>query len=174
MISPQWLQMMAKYNAWQNENLYRAADTLEDAVRKADKGIFWNSIHATFCHILWSDQQWMSRIAGTEPPSTQVLAESGSIIDDWEDLKTVRASVDRKIRAWSAQAQEADYTGELRWYSGAMGQEMVREKGMCVCQLFNHQTHHRGQIHAVLTQEGAKPGATDLPFMPEDWSPSRL
>ena len=61
-----------------------------------------------------------------------------------------------------------ELAGELHWYSHAMGREMAKPYGLCVMHLFNHQTHHRGQVHAMLTAAGARPDDTDLPFMPED------
>ncbi|MGV6810972.1 MAG: DinB family protein, partial [Brevirhabdus sp.] len=64
--------------------------------------------------------------------------------------------------------QVADTEGDLNWYSGAMGRDMSKPRAICLMQLFNHQTHHRGQIHAMLTAAGARPGDTDIPFMPED------
>ena len=69
MISPSYVQKMARYNRWQNSSLYEAADTLSEDARRADRGAFFKSIHATFNHILWADAMWMSRLAGEpEPP----------------------------------------------------------------------------------------------------------
>jgi uncharacterized damage-inducible protein DinB len=42
---------------------------------------------------------------------------------------------------------------------------MRKPKALCVMQVFNHQTHHRGQVHALLTRAGEDTGATDLPFV---------
>jgi uncharacterized damage-inducible protein DinB len=56
--------------------------------------------------------------------------------------------------------------GDLGWFSGAMGREVTKPKALLVLHMFNHQTHHRGQIHAMLTTAGARPGDTDIPFMP--------
>ena len=68
MIDVHYVQCMARYNRWQNENLYGAADTLSDVERRRDRGAFFGSIHATLNHLLWADRIWMSRLAGTPPP----------------------------------------------------------------------------------------------------------
>jgi uncharacterized damage-inducible protein DinB len=42
------------------------------------------------------------------------------------------------------------------------GQRLEVPLWWAVAHLFNHQTHHRGQITALLTQQGCDPGVTDL------------
>ena len=59
--------------------------------------------------------------------------------------------------------------GDLEWYSGTLKRGMTSPRGVCIMQVFNHQTHHRGQVHAMLTAAGAKPDDTDIPFMPETY-----
>ncbi|MEM1364211.1 MAG: DinB family protein [Pseudomonadota bacterium] len=173
-ITPSWLQLMANYNAWQNENLYHAADGLEDEDRREARGAFWRSMHETFCHILWADQQWLSRLTDDVSPPTAGLKQSGSIVSGWEQLKRQREQMDRQLETWAAEVQADELMGDLRWHSGATGKELVKSKALCICQLFNHQTHHRGQVHTMLTQAGAKPGDTDMPFMPEGWVPTGI
>jgi uncharacterized damage-inducible protein DinB len=68
MIDAAYVQRMARYNRWQNENLYGAADALSDAERQRTRGAFFGSIHATLNHLLWGDRIWMSRLAGTPRP----------------------------------------------------------------------------------------------------------
>jgi len=60
----------------------------------------------------------------------------------------------------------AQLRGEMTWWSGAEGAEVTRPRALCVAHLFNHQTHHRGQVHAMLTAAGLRPPATDLALMP--------
>ena len=76
--------------------------------------------------------------------------------------------MDARITLWAERLRAIDLVGDLTWYSGAANRNMVKPKALCVAHFFNHQTHHRGQIHAMLTAAGQKPAATDLPFMPED------
>lgn len=166
MITPAYLQRMARYNRWQNHNLYGAADTLNDAARRQDRGSFFGSIHATLSHILWADSIWMSRLSDWQTPDAGI-SDSKSLFENWDDLKAQRTAADRDFVTWADGSNQSEIDGDLHWYSGAMGQDMVRPKAVCILQVFNHQTHHRGQVHAMLTAAGAKPDDTDIPFMPD-------
>lgn len=169
MITPEYMRLMARYNAWQNRSLYGAADGLDDAARRLDRGAFFGSIHNTLSHILWGDTIWMSRFDGWEPPEL-AISESGRFVLDWDALKARRLAADARILDWAGRAGPADLAGDLRWYSAAIGREFTRPRALLVMQLFNHQTHHRGQVHAMLTAAGARPEDTDIPFMPEEGS----
>jgi len=59
----------------------------------------------------------------------------------------------------------------LSWYSGAIQAEVRRPRWVLAIQLFNHGTHHRGQVHAMLTAAGAKPDDTDVPFLDSELYP---
>jgi uncharacterized damage-inducible protein DinB len=165
MIGKSYIEAMSRYNRWQNENLYNAADSLGDEERKRDRGAFFGSIHGTLNHLLWADRVWMSRFAGTEKPGGGIK-DSEALYDRWEDLKSERATFDRFLVEWAAGLDPKWLEEDLRYYSGAAGRELSRPKAMLLVHMFNHQTHHRGQVHCMLTQSGAKPGDTDLPFMP--------
>ena len=165
MIDAAYVQRMARYNRWQNENLYGAADALSDAERQRTRGAFFGSIHATLNHLLWGDRIWMSRLAGTPRPQGGI-PQSVSLYADWNDLKRERAAFDTVIVDWADQLEDASLAGELTWFSGAIKAEVRKPKWLLVTHMFNHQTHHRGQVHCMLTQTGSKPGDTDLPLMP--------
>jgi uncharacterized damage-inducible protein DinB len=165
MIDAVYVQRMARYNRWQNENLYGAADALSDAERQRTRGAFFGSIHATLNHLLWGDRIWMSRLAGTPRPEGGI-PQSVSLYADWNDLKRERAAFDTVIVDWADQLEDASLAGELTWFSGAIKAEVRKPKWLLVTHMFNHQTHHRGQVHCMLTQAGSKPGDTDLPLMP--------
>jgi len=161
MIDTEFVKTMARYNRWQNENLYQAADDLSETARREDRGAFFRSIHETLTHILWGDGMWMSRFAGLPKPDCPI-ADSGSYIEDWQTLCTERKAMDEQIIDWSRSVAPDWFAGELRWLSGATGREMLEPKEKLVTHFFNHQTHHRGQVHAMLTAAGAKPHDTDL------------
>jgi uncharacterized damage-inducible protein DinB len=165
MIDAAYVQRMARYNRWQNENLYGAADALSDAERQRTRGAFFGSIHATLNHLLWGDRIWMSRLAGTPRPEGGI-PQSVSLYADWNDLKRERAAFDTVIVDWADELEDASLAGELTWFSGAIKAEVRKPKWLLVTHMFNHQTHHRGQVHCMLTQAGSKPGDTDLPFTP--------
>lgn len=166
MIDTGYVATMAQYNRWQNRSLYTAADSLTDADRRADRGAFFASIHGTLSHILWGDTIWMSRFDGWQAPDVAIPGSPG-FVDDWEVLKTRRREADEAILAWATRLTVADLTGDLGWYSGAMGRDVTKPRDTCIAHFFNHQTHHRGQVHAMLTAAGARPDDTDLVFMPD-------
>ena len=165
MIDPGYVQRMARYNRWQNENLYGVADTLTDAERRRERGAFFGSIHATLNHLLWGDQIWMSRLAGSPRPEGGI-PESVSRYPQWDDLKRERGAFDQTIIDWADHLDPAWLAGDLTWYSLAAKTELSNPRWLLVTHMFNHQTHHRGQTHCMLTQAGGKPKDTDLPLMP--------
>ena len=166
MITPQHVQTMARYNTWQNANLYAGAARLPDSERKRDCGAFFGSIHGTLCHLLFADQIWMHRFGDFPAPAVTSIAESVTAIADWDDLLSQRGTVDTAIETWADRLDPAWLAGDLSWYSGALKCDVTRPKWVLVTHFFNHQTHHRGQVHCLLTQAGVKPGDTDLAFMP--------
>ena len=161
MIDRTWVATMARYNAWQNESLYAAAATLSDADRKLDHGAFFKSIHGTFNHLLWGDHNWMSRFAALPKPPI-ANAQSASWFEDFATLRAERVRFDRVTADWAAHIAPAWLDGEISWYSGALDKTMTAPVWLVVTHFFNHQTHHRGQAHAMLTAAGAKPDDTDL------------
>jgi uncharacterized damage-inducible protein DinB len=166
MIDAAYVQRMARYNRWQNENLYGVADRLSDDERRRERGAFFGSIHGTLSHVLWGDRMWMSRFAGWPKPDCGIK-DSPSLVPGWNDLKRERTAADSKLIAWADALDPRWIEGDLTWFSGAAGREITRPRGELLMHFFNHQTHHRGQVHAMLTQAGGKPHDTDLFLMPE-------
>jgi uncharacterized damage-inducible protein DinB len=107
----------------------------------------------------------MHRLAGTPAPLSEDIPGSISQHDAYEDLKRERAAFDRVIEDWAANLGPNSLEGELSWYSGAAGREITKPKWLLVTHMFNHQTHHRGQVHCMLTQLGVETPTTDLPLM---------
>jgi uncharacterized damage-inducible protein DinB len=160
-ISIDHVRLLARYNAWQNASLRNAADGLSEEARRQDRGAFWGSIHGTLNHILWADQIWMSRFSDWPKP-TFAQKQSALLCAEWTDYKSQRESADQCILAWAQALTAHDCAGDLVWYSGALGREATAPKWVCLTHFFNHQTHHRGQVHAMLTDAGARPEDTDL------------
>ena len=166
MIDPDYVRAMARYNRWQNGSLYAAADALSDEARRQDRGAFFKSIHATLNHLLWADTMWMSRFSDAPRP-TGTLRDSVLFVDDWTTLKPERVAMDDRIAAWAEGVDAAALSGELQWRS-SIGTNMVKPRWLAVAHFFNHQTHHRGQVHAMLTAAGARPEDTDLIMLQPD------
>jgi uncharacterized damage-inducible protein DinB len=166
MIDTAYVQRLARYNRWQNQNLYGCADGLSDEERRRERGAFFGSIHGTLSHLVWGDRMWMSRFSTVERPPYGVK-DSVAMFGTWDELKRERASLDEVIVAWAGNLSASWIEGDLAYFSGASQRDMVLPKWLAVTHMFNHQTHHRGQVHCMLTQAGGKPHETDLPFMAE-------
>jgi uncharacterized damage-inducible protein DinB len=164
MISTDWCRMMAAYNSEMNRRLYDAGADLPDVARREDRRAWFGSIHGTLCHLVWADRQWMSRFAGWEPPPPGSKG-SPTLIHDWDALRAARTDIDARIEAWAATLTPDWLTGTLAWFSGGSGQDMAKPRWVMLVHFFNHQTHHRGQAHALFTQAGVRPAATDLPWI---------
>ena len=165
MITVDYCRTMAAYNSWQNRSLVGAASGLPEAERLAPRGAFFGSIQGTLVHLLWGDTVWMSRFDGWEKPATPI-AESPGYVSDWDDYVRRRAEADARIEDWAGRVTAAWLAGTQTWYSGSQGRDVTRPTAFNVAHFFNHQTHHRGQVHAMLTAAGARPGDTDLFVLP--------
>lgn len=166
MITPDYVRLMTRYNEWQNQGLFGAADGLPDTERRRERGAFFGSIEKTLNHLLWADRMWLHRFTGSPPPKAEGIAQSTAEAPDWPALWRDRRALDAAILAWAAYLQPADLEGDFAWFSRATGRHRSEPRGLLIVHMFNHQTHHRGQVHAMLTAAGATPPDTDLAFMP--------
>jgi len=167
MIDRAYVQRMARYNRWQNQNLYGVADQLSDDERRKERGAWFGSIHKTLSHLLWADRLWMSRFTPDVPRPQGGIPESVLLYPNWDNLKSERAGFDQAMIAWADLVDPAWLAASHTYYSGAGKREISKSRWLLVTHLFNHQTHHRGQVHSMLTQAGGRPSDTDLPFMPD-------
>jgi len=165
-MTPRLAQHLAAYNHWQNETIYEAATALTDAARKLDRAAFFRSIHETLDHIVWADQIWLSRFGGCAAPGGSI-SSSTAIHSDWGALRDQRRKVDRALIDWADGLRPSDLEGDLTWFSGAANREVCRPKPVLVAHMFNHQTHHRGQVHAMLTAAGLKGPVSDMFLSPQ-------
>lgn len=160
MITPAYVRTMAVYNKEMNERLYRAATRLTDAERRRDRGAFFGSIHGTFSHLLWGDSIWLSRFSDWPKPVVP-LKESPRMIEAFAELAVAREKLDAAISAWAQAMDEAWLAVDQTWVNSA-GRQRTAPRALLVTHMFNHQTHHRGQAHALITRAGEKTGDTDL------------
>ncbi len=155
-------QMFAEYNRWMNEKLYAAVAQLSDEQRKRDLGAFFKSIHATLEHVLRADTLWLTRFRG-EPV---VAATGGGLLyPDFDALRVARAACDQQLTNWAA-TLTGDWLAKPYPWTSVAGARFTMPGFAVVAQIFNHQTHHRGQATTLLTQLGIDVGATDLPMLP--------
>jgi len=161
LITPAFVRTMAAYNAEMNRRLYGAAERLPDTARRLPRGAFWGSIHGTLCHLLWGDQMWMSRFDGWPKP-TVVQKDSAALIAGFDELRQARIEADDKIYTWAERVTPQWLAEEMVWLSASANRELRQPRSLLVTHFFNHQTHHRGQAHAMITAAGEKTGDTDL------------
>ena len=167
MITPAYAQLMARYNIWQNEGLFALADRLSEAQRRENRGAFFASVHGTLCHLLFGDMAWMWRFTKDDAlkPAIVSTADTSTFIADWEALKQARGKMDARILAWADVLGPTALASDLTYHSVTANRTSTKPMGMLVAHMFNHQTHHRGQVHALLTGFGLSPPDTDLPIM---------
>jgi uncharacterized damage-inducible protein DinB len=141
-------QMFAGYNRWCNERLYDAAARVSDACYRLDRGAFFRSLHGTLNHLLVGDRIWMRRFtgAGEAPPSLDAI-----LYDDFASLRAARRSEDVKIVRYIDRLSDADLTGTLRYRTVVRPQTIEQPLAPALDHFFNHQTHHRGQAHVILS-----------------------
>ena len=165
-LAPEYVLSMARYNGWQNRQMKAALRGLSDEALREDRGAFFGSILKTANHLLWGDWLWMSRFDGGDGPEG---SPGGlELMPNLSEWAIARFKMDARILRWAETRATLDLTGDLTWYSGIAGREMSRPLALCVAGFFNHQTHHRGQIHAMATAAGAKGWTSDLIFLPEE------
>ncbi len=169
MIDRDYAITMARYNIWQNENLASSVGKLGPQELEKDRGAFFGSIRQTASHILWGDTFWMSRFTGSPAPTVSIQG-SVDFAPTWDAYRPRREALDTTIMHWTKTLDSSWFQGELCWHSASLGREVCKPKATLLVHFFNHQTHHRGQIHAMLTAAGAQTQATDLPFMPKEFA----
>jgi uncharacterized damage-inducible protein DinB len=157
------VQTLANYNRWMNERLYAACAPLGEDERKRDRGAFFRSIHGTLNHLLVADSIWMGRFTGEPYPATSLDQE---LYGDFESLRRARVAMDATIEDWAASLREGDLAGTLAYTSILNPEPRRYPMWLAVTHFFNHQTHHRGQLTALLSQCGLDYGVTDLIQLP--------
>src|SRR5262249_9091779 len=106
MIGSAYTCRMARYNRWQNANLYGVADSLSAQEREKERGAFFGSIHKTLSHLLWADRTWMSRFADVPKPPGGIPG-SVALYPDWSVLSAERARFDQTIVDWADGVDDA-------------------------------------------------------------------
>jgi uncharacterized damage-inducible protein DinB len=153
---------IARYNQWMNQRLYAVCAGIPDLDRQSDRGAFFKSIQGTLNHILVADLIWLGRF--TQQPSTAKL--DAELYNDFSELRGQRELLDRTIIDW-AQNLTTEWLEAQLHYTNSSGVTRTLPHWLLVTHMFNHQTHHRGQLTTILNQMGYDAGVTDLPAMPE-------
>jgi uncharacterized damage-inducible protein DinB len=152
---------IATYNQWMNQKLYAVCAEIPDLDRKEDRGAFFKSIHGTLNHILVADRIWLGRF--TQQPFTAQL--DTELYSDFSELRSQRERLDLTIIDW-AQDLTPDWLNADFTHTNNAGITRTLPHWLFVTHMFNHQTHHRGQLTTLLNQMGYHSGVTDLHTMP--------
>ena len=151
--------MLARYNAWANRRLYDAAAALPEADYRADRGAFFKSMHGTLNHLLVGDRIWMRRFTGEGEAPTRLDA---ILYDDFAELRRTREAEDARILRYVEGLSEADLAGRFRYRTISKPADIEQPLAPALLHFFNHQTHHRGQAHCLLTGFGRGAPSLDL------------
>lgn len=150
--------MLARYNTVANQRLYSACAALDEGEYRKPRAGSFGSIHALLNHLLLADRIWMSRFEGggrTTPALDTVL------FDAFAALRSARAEEDARIERFFNAMDEAFLCRSFA-YANSKGRECVETAPVAFTHFFNHQTHHRGQVHVMLSQTAVPPPSLDL------------
>jgi uncharacterized damage-inducible protein DinB len=159
-----YFQVMARNNAWANERLITACEQLSDADFVASRASFFPSLMLTLNHILVVDWFYVDGLeGGTLGP------------DAWGDpapcqtaptLRAAQQMVDQRLIDFCDGLSDAKLASKARLNRGTHVQ--VERVDRVLLHLFEHQVHHRGQAHAMLSTTTVPPPQLDEFFVEED------
>lgn len=161
----QQFMCLARYNRWANARLYGAIQQLSDDAFHASRSGFFGSICGTLNHLYVGDRCWLARFEGIPVPHQRLDEVPHPLFDHlWE----ARRVEDHRILRLMEGAGDAWFAGELRYKSIANGQDLTLPMDLAVLHFFNHQTHHRGQAHAMLSGTEVAPPPLDISFFHDE------
>jgi uncharacterized damage-inducible protein DinB len=152
-------QMFGHYNAWANSRLYEAAAALSTEQYRADRGAFFKSVHGTLNHLLVTDQVWMHRFTGEGAAPERLDA---ILFENFTELRAAREAEDRRIIDFVDRLDDARIAGTIKYRRVSTPEQFEQQMAPALAHWFNHQTHHRGQVHALLTGLVGKAPELDL------------
>ncbi len=164
------VRLLARYNQWMNETLLDACESLPPTALSADQQAYFHSIIGTLNHLLVGDIIWLQRFSN-HPAGYRALLPlqrmarperlSQILYPELEALRIERELLDSVILEWAEELEADDLDVPLHC-ANLQGAESVKRFGSLLLHFFNHQTHHRGQLTTLLSQQGINVGITDL------------
>ncbi len=162
MMGPEYFQTFARYNTWANGLVYDAAAELPDgAYRTPRPAAYFSSLHGTLNHILVGDRVWLSRFEALEAGVTSL---DQILFDDFAELRTAREAEDARIENYTGGLTAEAIAGDLNFRTLVKPVDLSMPLWQALGHFFNHQTHHRGQAHALLKEAGVEPPVLDLVY----------
>ena len=153
--------MFAAYNQWANNRIYDAALDLTDEEFNRNVGAVFGSLMGTLNHILVTDRIWMKRFSseGDAPAALDAIIHRGL-----GALRIAREAEDSRIIAWIDALSEKALAGRFTYMTVTDMRTVSQRLAPALAHLFNHQTHHRGQAHMILTSLGRPSVSLDLVY----------
>ena len=154
-------QMLARYNVWATARVLEATTVLPEEAYRRDVRLFFKSIHGTLNHLLVGEHLlWFRRFAEGVSPSLALDAEvEPDRVALARRLQTGAARWEPVMAQWPAQR----FAGALA-YTSTIGAKVSLPFASTLAHVFNHGTHHRGQITAALTALGQPCPELDLVY----------
>jgi uncharacterized damage-inducible protein DinB len=152
-------RMFAAYNRWANATLYGACAALTQIEFARNVGAYFGSMRGTLNHLVVADRIWMRRFTG-DGPEHKALDEVP--YPDFGDLRAAREAEDARIAEFADSLSEDGLTGTFTYTTIVMPQQVMQKLAPALAHFFNHQTHHRGQAHTILSLLGKSPPPLDL------------
>ncbi|HUF86919.1 MAG TPA: DinB family protein [Thermohalobaculum sp.] len=152
-------QMLAAYNAWANRRLMAAVEALAEDAYRADLGAYFCSVHGTLNHLVVADRIWLARFRGEPPPGLRL---DQILHDDRAGLATARRALDAEIVDFAGNLTEARLNADVTYRMITRDAQVTQPMAPALAHFFNHQTHHRGQVHALLTRLAGEAPTLDL------------
>ena len=163
MFPTNYYELMAEYNKWMDGKLYDVCEDITDAKRKRDIGAFFKSIHGTQNHIYYGYLAWIERMRDNKFTPRKIGVD---LFDDFNELKAVQEKMDTEIIEWAGTLTPQYLNEKYDYTSNVSGFKRTLSRWVLVTHMFNHQTHHRGQLTTLIMQLGIDPGITDIPWLP--------
>ena len=151
--------MFGRYNAWANGRLYDAAAQLTTGQYRADRGAFFKSVHGSLNHLLVTDRVWMQRFTGEGDAPNRLDA---ILFETFIELRAARDVEDRRIVDFVDRLDDRRIAGTIKYRRITSPEQFEQPLAPALAHWFNHQTHHRGQVHALLTGLVGKAPELDL------------
>jgi uncharacterized damage-inducible protein DinB len=152
-------QMFGHYNAWANGRLYEAVAELSSEQYRADRGAFFKSVHGSLNHLLVTDRVWMQRFTGEGDAPNRLDA---ILFETFIELLAAREAEDRRIVDFVDRLDDRRIAGTIKYRRITSPEQFEQPLAPALAHWFNHQTHHRGQVHALLTGLVGKAPELDL------------
>jgi len=168
------VRQMAEYNRWMNQKLYDACEKLSADQLSENRGAFFGSILGTLNHIMVADTIWLKRFAASGVSSLKVLdavpypeSLEARLFDNLEELRERREQLDQLLLELADHVDDAALQGVIT-YKSLKGAAFSKVFFSILMHVFNHQTHHRGQVSTLFSQSGIDIGVMDLAAMLPD------